>query len=97
MDPRYTGAILSHLEKQEELLMDAYRSISHEVHKLQVEEEMLMRKFYELMASQGLTKKSKADNTNVAGDSKNGQSSVLITVSSNGQKQGDIELDEVSP
>ncbi|XP_043805235.1 uncharacterized protein LOC110629514 isoform X2 [Manihot esculenta] len=58
MDPRHTGEILKHLEKQNELLMEAYNSMSHELHKLQVEEEMLMRKFYELMTAQGLTKKN---------------------------------------
>lgn len=57
MDPRYTGEILKHLEKQNELLTSAYNSMSHELHKLQVEEEMLMRKFYDLMAAQGLSKK----------------------------------------
>ncbi|KVI04989.1 hypothetical protein Ccrd_016677 [Cynara cardunculus var. scolymus] len=57
MDPKYTGEMLRHLEKQDELLMDAYRSMSHELHKLQVEEEMLMRAFYDLMAAQGLATK----------------------------------------
>ncbi|XP_061959331.1 uncharacterized protein LOC133680414 isoform X2 [Populus nigra] len=57
MDPRYTGEILKHLEKQNELLTSAYNSMSHELHKLQVEEEMLMRKFYDLMAAQGISKK----------------------------------------
>ncbi|KAI7982399.1 hypothetical protein LOK49_LG15G01729 [Camellia lanceoleosa] len=80
MDPRYTGEILRHLEKQDELLMDAYRSMSHEVHKLQVEEEMLMRKFFELMSPQCLNKKNGEDDTKVSDDSK-GQSSALITVS----------------
>ncbi|XP_057957517.1 uncharacterized protein LOC131150665 isoform X2 [Malania oleifera] len=47
IDTRYTGEILKHLEKQNELLMDAYRSM--------VEEEMMMRKFYELMSTQGQT------------------------------------------
>ncbi|KAG7022324.1 hypothetical protein SDJN02_16055 [Cucurbita argyrosperma subsp. argyrosperma] len=58
MDPKHTGEILKHLDKQDELLMDAYRLMSHELHKLQVEEEMLMRKFYEIMSAHGLTKKS---------------------------------------
>ncbi|KAK3221206.1 hypothetical protein Dsin_008231 [Dipteronia sinensis] len=57
MDPRHTGEMLKHLEKQNELLNEVHKSMSSELHKLQVEEEMLMRKFYELMASQGLTKK----------------------------------------
>ncbi|KAJ9563280.1 hypothetical protein OSB04_008440, partial [Centaurea solstitialis] len=47
-----------HLEKQDEFLMDAYRSMSHELHKLQVEGEMLMRAFYDLMAAQGLATKN---------------------------------------
>ncbi|CAL5426459.1 unnamed protein product [Camellia sinensis] len=85
MDPRYTGEILRHLEKQDELLMDAYRSMSHEVHKLQVEEEMLMRKFFELMSPQCLNKKNGEDDTKVSDDSKKGQSSALITVSSTEQ------------
>ncbi|CAL5424150.1 unnamed protein product [Camellia sinensis] len=85
MDPRYTGEILRHLEKQDELLMDAYRSMSHEVHKLQVEEEMLMRKFFELMSPQCLNKMNGEDDTKVSDDSKKGQSSALITVSSTEQ------------
>ncbi|KAL7202061.1 hypothetical protein ACSBR1_033688 [Camellia fascicularis] len=79
MDPRYTGEILRHLEKQDELLMDAYRSMSHEVHKLQVEEEMLMRKFFELMSPQCLNKKNQEDDTKVSDDNTKGQSSALIT------------------
>ncbi|XWS45159.1 hypothetical protein CRYUN_Cryun15aG0112700 [Craigia yunnanensis] len=58
MDPRYTGEILKHLEKQNEMLSESHSSISHELHKLQVEEEMLMRKFYELMEAQALNKKN---------------------------------------
>ncbi|KAL6980840.1 hypothetical protein U1Q18_022478 [Sarracenia purpurea var. burkii] len=80
MDPKYTGEILRHLEKQSEILLDAYKSMSHELHKLQVEEEMLMRKFYELMSAQGLTKKN--DESNVPDDSNNEQSGALIPVSS---------------
>ncbi|XWS41785.1 hypothetical protein CRYUN_Cryun17cG0113200 [Craigia yunnanensis] len=57
MDPRYTGEILKHLEKQNEMISESHSSISHELHKLQVEEEMLMRKFYEIMKAQGLNKK----------------------------------------
>ncbi|XP_052195200.1 vacuolar protein sorting-associated protein 24 homolog 1-like isoform X2 [Diospyros lotus] len=58
MDPKHTVEILRHLEKQHDHLMDAYRSMTHELHKLQVEEEMLMRKFYELMVAKGLNKKA---------------------------------------
>ncbi|KAF5199713.1 hypothetical protein FRX31_010699 [Thalictrum thalictroides] len=58
MDSKHTAEMHKHLEKQSEVLMEAYRSMSHELHKLQVEEEMLMRKFYEVMTAQGLTKKN---------------------------------------
>ncbi|RZC62758.1 hypothetical protein C5167_024508, partial [Papaver somniferum] len=46
-----------HLEKQSEILMEAYRSKSHELHRLQVEEEMLTHKFYEVTYGQGLNQK----------------------------------------
>lgn len=62
MDPKQSGDVVKHLEKQNELLMDAYRSMSHELHKLQVEEEMLMRKYYEFMAAQDLVGKKTSDN-----------------------------------
>ncbi|GKU98846.1 hypothetical protein SLEP1_g11785 [Rubroshorea leprosula] len=62
MDPRYTGETLKHLEKQNELLTEAHRSMSRELHKLQVEEEMLMRKYYELMTAHGLTHKNELSN-----------------------------------
>ncbi|CAI9112490.1 OLC1v1012948C1 [Oldenlandia corymbosa var. corymbosa] len=57
MDPKYTGEMLRHLDKENELLTVAYKSMSDELHKLQVEEEMLMRKFYEFMSAQGPSKK----------------------------------------
>ncbi|KAJ0764199.1 hypothetical protein HanPI659440_Chr08g0289471 [Helianthus annuus] len=79
MDPKHTGDVLRHLEKQDELLMDAYRSMSHELHKLQVEEEMLMRAFYRLMEAQGLTKK-KQNGKNVSEESGPPQSKALATV-----------------
>uniref|UniRef100_A0A2P2JMC6 Uncharacterized protein LOC105114436 n=1 Tax=Rhizophora mucronata TaxID=61149 RepID=A0A2P2JMC6_RHIMU len=82
MDPRHTGEILKHLEKQNEMLVEAYNSISHEVHKLQVEEEMLMRKFYELMDAQGLNRK-KESNNNVSQDAPIGHSNALLTNDSN--------------
>ncbi|KAI5575768.1 hypothetical protein POPTR_009G004400v4 [Populus trichocarpa] len=77
MDPRYTGEILKHLEKQNELLTSAYNSMSHELHKLQVEEEMLMRKFYDLMAAQGLSKKKEGSN-NVSDGGRTGQSTASL-------------------
>ncbi|KAK9285563.1 hypothetical protein L1049_024758 [Liquidambar formosana] len=87
MDTRYTGEILKHLEKQNEVLMEAYRSMSHELHKVQVEEEMLMRKFYELMSAQGLTKKNE-DSDKVSDDGENKHSSALIRTTSNEQQRG---------
>ncbi|OAY33641.1 uncharacterized protein LOC110629514 isoform X1 [Manihot esculenta] len=87
MDPRHTGEILKHLEKQNELLMEAYNSMSHELHKLQVEEEMLMRKFYELMTAQGLTKKNEK-NTNVSNGDQVRDDSVLLTNNTGGNSYG---------
>nr|XP_027191494.1 uncharacterized protein LOC101509967 isoform X2 [Cicer arietinum] len=55
-DPRNSGELLKHMDKQNEVLMEAYRSMLHEMQKLQVEEEMLMRKLYEVMSVHGLTK-----------------------------------------
>ncbi|KAJ0973710.1 hypothetical protein J5N97_015675 [Dioscorea zingiberensis] len=61
MDQRNSAEVLKHLEKQNETLMETYRVMSHDLHKLQVEEEMLMRKLYELMTAEGLIKKKKED------------------------------------
>ncbi|KAM1262255.1 hypothetical protein PS2_027215 [Malus domestica] len=47
-----------HLEKQNELLTEAKISMSEELHQLKVEEEMLMRKFYEIMSAHGKVKKN---------------------------------------
>ncbi|CAI9112491.1 OLC1v1012948C3 [Oldenlandia corymbosa var. corymbosa] len=65
MDPKYTGEMLRHLDKENELLTVAYKSMSDELHKLQVEEEMLMRKFYEFMSAQGPSKKVPSDDLSV--------------------------------
>ncbi|KAK2375410.1 hypothetical protein QL285_076301 [Trifolium repens] len=62
-DPGHSGELLKHMDKQNEVLMEAYRSMLHELQKLQVEEEMLMRKLYEVMPVHGLTKKNE-DNSN---------------------------------
>ncbi|KAK7302803.1 hypothetical protein RJT34_13699 [Clitoria ternatea] len=35
-DPKHTGELLKHMDKQNEVLMDAYRSMFHELRKLQV-------------------------------------------------------------
>ncbi|KAG5238022.1 vesicular transport factor [Salix suchowensis] len=83
MDPRYTGEILKHLEKQNELLKTSYNSMSDELHKLQVEEEMLMRKFYDLMAAQGLSKK-KEGSSNVSDGGERGQSTASLADISDG-------------
>ncbi|KAF7127598.1 hypothetical protein RHSIM_Rhsim11G0028000 [Rhododendron simsii] len=83
MDPRYTGEMLRHLEKQNEHLMDAYRSMSHELHKLQVEEEMLMRKFFELMSAQSPARKNEEETFTLLDDGRNGQSSALIPACNN--------------
>ncbi|KAG2719737.1 hypothetical protein I3760_02G003800 [Carya illinoinensis] len=80
MDSRCTGEVLKHLEKQSELLMDSYRSMSHELHKLQVEEEMLMRKFYEIMSAHGLNKKNH-DRSNAPDYEENGDCTAIIATS----------------
>ncbi|OMP01861.1 hypothetical protein COLO4_11560 [Corchorus olitorius] len=49
MDPKNIGEIVKHLETQNEFLTETKSSISYEVEKLLVEQEMLMRKFYEVM------------------------------------------------
>ncbi|PKI71302.1 uncharacterized protein LOC116201375 [Punica granatum] len=66
MDPKYSAEVLKHLENQSEMLTQVQRSMSHELHKLQVEEEMLMRKLYEIMTVHGYAKKSqnKKDESN---------------------------------
>ncbi|WCJ31388.1 hypothetical protein M5689_012887 [Euphorbia peplus] len=82
MDPRFTPEMLKHLEKQNELLTETYNSMSHELHKLRVEEEMLMRKFYELMVAQGLNKK-KEGGAEVYEGVETGDSIALLTNNSN--------------
>ncbi|KAG0479768.1 hypothetical protein HPP92_010626 [Vanilla planifolia] len=58
MDARHSAEIYKHLEEQSKLLIEAYRAMSHELHTLHVEEEMLMRKLYEHMLAEGLIKKN---------------------------------------
>ncbi|CDP14920.1 unnamed protein product [Coffea canephora] len=79
MDSRYAGEMLRHLDKQNELLADAHRSMLHELHKLQVEEEMLMRKFYEFMSAQGLTRRNE-DGNDMQRDCNNGHGKTLVQV-----------------
>ncbi|XP_061371458.1 uncharacterized protein LOC133314040 [Gastrolobium bilobum] len=57
-NPRYSGELLKHMDKQNEVLVEARKSMLHELEKLQVEEEMLMRKLYEVMSAHGLTKQN---------------------------------------
>ncbi|RWW33648.1 hypothetical protein BHE74_00012796 [Ensete ventricosum] len=57
MDTKHSAEMFKHFEKQDEVLMEAYRAMSHELHLLQVVEEMLMQKLYELMNITGLLKK----------------------------------------
>ncbi|KAJ0240821.1 Uncharacterized protein HA466_0223940 [Hirschfeldia incana] len=51
MDPQRTGDLMKHLEKQNELFKDAQKTMSHELQKLMVEEEMMMHKLCELMVT----------------------------------------------
>ncbi|KAF3440832.1 hypothetical protein FNV43_RR19118 [Rhamnella rubrinervis] len=84
MDPKYTGDMFKHLEKQNELLEEAKRSMSEELRKLQVEEEMLMRKFYEIMTAHGLIKREE-DRGNISDDDARdgGHSTALVCTISN--------------
>ncbi|KAG6482597.1 hypothetical protein ZIOFF_059229 [Zingiber officinale] len=59
MAAEHSADMFKLLEKQGELLMESYRSMSHELHKLQVEEEMLMQKLYKIMTMEGLLNKEK--------------------------------------
>ncbi|KAM0905380.1 hypothetical protein ACQ4PT_017419 [Festuca glaucescens] len=57
MEPKHSGEMSRHLDKQNHVLMETYRAMSHELHKLQVEEETIMQKLYELMSVEGLLPK----------------------------------------
>ncbi|KAL6867641.1 hypothetical protein ACP4OV_015665 [Aristida adscensionis] len=61
MDPKHSAEVSKHLDKQNKALMETYRAMSHELHKLQVEEETIMRKLYELMSAEGLLPKRKKE------------------------------------
>ncbi|KAE9445875.1 hypothetical protein C3L33_22235, partial [Rhododendron williamsianum] len=50
---------------------------------LMVEEEMLMRKFYELMSAQSPARKNEEESSTLPGDGRNGQSSALIPACNN--------------
>ncbi|KAH0458839.1 hypothetical protein IEQ34_011653 [Dendrobium chrysotoxum] len=61
MDARHSLEIRKHLDEQSRILLESYRTMSHELHNLQVEEEMLMRKLYEHMLAEGLIKKKQGE------------------------------------
>ncbi|XP_047085648.1 uncharacterized protein LOC124697049 [Lolium rigidum] len=53
MEPKHSAQMSRHLDKQNDALMETYPAMSHELHKLQVEEETIMQKLYELMSVEG--------------------------------------------
>lgn len=57
MDSINPPELLRHLDKESEVLTEAHQSILNELQMLQVEEEMLMRTFHNVLSSQGLIKK----------------------------------------
>ncbi|XP_042494556.1 uncharacterized protein LOC122073915 isoform X2 [Macadamia integrifolia] len=57
MESKYSAEMMTYLEKQRKVLMDAYWSMSHELHRLHVEESMLMQKFNEVMSAQAWLKR----------------------------------------
>lgn len=57
MDNINPPELLRHLDKESEVLTEAHQSILNELRRLQVEEEILMRTFHNLLSSQGLIKK----------------------------------------
>ncbi|XP_047085133.1 uncharacterized protein LOC124696449 isoform X1 [Lolium rigidum] len=61
MEPKHSAEMSRHLDKQNHALMETYRAMSHELHKLQVEEETIMQKLYELMSVEGLLPKRKKE------------------------------------
>ncbi|GAB4846901.1 hypothetical protein Ancab_025910 [Ancistrocladus abbreviatus] len=84
MDPKHAAEVLRHLEKESASLRDAHKQMSHELHRLQVEEEMLMRKFYELMTATASTKRIEGGTT-AAFDGESGQSDALTHVKNEGE------------
>ncbi|GLJ06304.1 hypothetical protein SUGI_0035870 [Cryptomeria japonica] len=55
--------LLRHLEKESEVLTQAHQSVKNELTKLQVEEDMLMQTFYNILSAQGLLRRR--ENMNV--------------------------------
>ncbi|WOL20104.1 hypothetical protein Cni_G28906 [Canna indica] len=68
MAAEHSAEMSKHLEKQSEVLMEVYRAMSHELHRLQVEEEMLMQKLYETMFKEDLLNKEKNGNKDSSKD-----------------------------
>ncbi|EOA28214.1 hypothetical protein CARUB_v10024404mg [Capsella rubella] len=66
MDPEHIDAVLNHLDKQNELLAETRKTVIEELQKLEVEEEMMMRKFYELMSTHRVNKKKWEETQNVS-------------------------------
>ncbi|MCD7457022.1 hypothetical protein HAX54_033917 [Datura stramonium] len=90
MDPKFTGETLKHLEKESELLSNAHKTMSDELHRLQVEEEMLMRKFHELMSAHGLGKKKGFNDD--AEERQNGLEGALVDMTNGAdERQNDLE------
>lgn len=108
MDPKYAAETFKHLEKESELLSNARKAMSDELHRLQVEEEMLMRKFHELISAHGLAKKkgfsdnaeerqnggegALVDMTNGADERQNGREGALVYMT-NGADEGQNDLE----
>ncbi|XP_049345861.1 uncharacterized protein LOC125810407 [Solanum verrucosum] len=107
MDPKYAGETFKHLEKESELLSNAHKAMSDELHRLQVEEEMLMRKLHELI-SHTLTKKkglndnaeerqndregARVDMTTGADERQNDQEGALVDMTNGADgRQNDLE------
>ncbi|KAG8073924.1 hypothetical protein GUJ93_ZPchr0006g42062 [Zizania palustris] len=61
MEPKHSAEMSKHLDKQNQVLMETYRAMSHELHKLQVEEETIMHKLYEMMSAEGLLPKDQKE------------------------------------
>ncbi|KAF2612693.1 hypothetical protein F2Q70_00012922, partial [Brassica cretica] len=65
MDPQHTGDLFKHLEKQNELLKEAHKTMSQELQKLMVEEQMMMHKLYEITVTHRKNNKEMKKTKNV--------------------------------
>ncbi|KAG2245448.1 hypothetical protein Bca4012_015782 [Brassica carinata] len=77
MDPQHTGDLMKHLEKQNELLKEAQKTMSHELQKLMVEEEMMMHKLCELMVTHRKNKKEMKKTQNLLEGNETVESSIV--------------------